>query len=128
MPPASRNSWATVAGWPAYTSRIMGFADAIRLPHPSHALAAHRRAIRDIALESGARDVLVFGSTGRGTDRSGSDLDLLLIDPPAALSGFTLVRLERRIADLAGVPVQLLTIGDLPEAMRARVLAEARSL
>ena len=106
----------------------MGFADAIRLPRPTHALAAHRAAIRDIALESGARDVLLFGSTGRGTDRGGSDLDLLLIDPPTALSGFTLVRLERRIANLAGVPVQLLTIRDLPEAMRARVLAEARAL
>jgi predicted nucleotidyltransferase len=106
----------------------MGFADAIRLPRPSDALAVHRGAIRDIALESGARDVLLFGSTGRGTDLGGSDLDLLLIDPPTALSGFTLVRLERRIAHLTGVPVQLLTIGDLPAAMCTRVLAEARSL
>jgi predicted nucleotidyltransferase len=57
-------------------------AEAIRYPLPRDALAVHRAELRSIALTTGAHDVRVFGSTGRGTDRPGSDLDLLLVDPP----------------------------------------------
>ena len=100
-------------------------AEAILDPMPREALAAHRAELRAIALTSGARDVLLFGSTGRGTDRPGSDLDLLLIDPPRSMTGFRLVGIERRLADVAGVPVQLLTLQDLPADVRDRVLREA---
>jgi predicted nucleotidyltransferase len=100
-------------------------AEAIRDPMPRVALAAHRAELRAIALTSGARDVLLFGSTGRGTDRPGSDLDLLLIDPPRELSGFRLVAIQENLARLAGVPVQLLTLADLPAEVRDRVLREA---
>ncbi|HWT85881.1 MAG TPA: nucleotidyltransferase domain-containing protein [Myxococcales bacterium] len=103
-------------------------AEAILDPTPREALAAHRAELRAIALTSGARDVLLFGSTGRGTDRAGSDLDLLLIDPPRGLTGFRLVAIERRLADVAGVPVQLLTVEDMPPNMRERVLREAAPL
>ncbi len=99
--------------------------EAVRDRLPRAALAAHRAQLRAIALATGARDVLLFGSAGRGTDRSGSDLDLLLIDPPSDLSGFRLVAIEEQLARLAGVPVQLLTPNDLPPGMRERVLREA---
>jgi predicted nucleotidyltransferase len=100
-------------------------AEAILDPRPREALAAHRAQLRAIALTSGARDVLLFGSTGRGTDRPGSDLDLLLIDPPDSLSGFRLVAIQEALARVAGVPVQLLTPHDLSPNVRERVLREA---
>lgn len=98
---------------------------AVMDPLPRNALAVHRAELRAIALESGARDVLLFGSARRGTDVPGSDLDLLLIDAPAGLTAFRLVAIEQRLAKLAGVPVQLLTLADLSADMRQRVLQEA---
>ena len=100
-------------------------AEAIRHPLPRDALATHRTELRAIALTTGAREVRVFGSTGRGTDLPGSDLDLLLVDPPSGLSGFRLVAVERQLTSLAGVPVQLLTVNDLPPEVRERVLRES---
>jgi predicted nucleotidyltransferase len=100
-------------------------AEAIQDPLPRAALAAHRAELRAIALTTGARDVMLFGSTRRGTDRPGSDLDLLLVDPPRGLTGFRLVAIERQLTNLAGVPVQLLTLEDLPRDTRERVLKEA---
>jgi predicted nucleotidyltransferase len=103
-------------------------AHAFRDPLPRYALAAHRAELRVIALASGAREVMLFGSARHGTDRPGSDLDLLLIDPPSNLSGFQLVAIEQRLARLAGVPVQLLTLNDLPPDKRERILREAVAL
>src|ERR1700758_550617 len=100
-------------------------AEAIRDPLPRAALAAHRVELRAIALTTGAREVMLFGSTRHGSDRAGSELDLLLVDPPSNLSGFRLVAIEQRLSRLAGVPVQLLTANDLPPEMRERVLREA---
>ena len=100
-------------------------AEAILDPLPRDALAARRAELRAIALSSGARDVLLFGSTARGEDRRGSDLDLLLVDPPGTMTAFDLVAIERRLAQASGVPVQLLTTSELTPAMRERALSEA---
>jgi hypothetical protein len=67
----------------------------------------------------------VFGSVLHGTDRDGSDLDLLV----DALPGATLLDLgglQDDLESLLGVPVDLLTPGDLPPKFRAKVLAEAQ--
>lgn len=67
----------------------------------------------------------VFGSVLHGTDRDGSDLDLLV----DALLGATLLDLgdlEAELEALLGVNVDVLTPGDLPPKFRAKVLAEAR--
>lgn len=69
----------------------------------------------------------VFGSVLHGTDRDGSDLDLLV----DALPGATLLDLgdlQDDLESLLGVPVDLLTPGDLPPKFRAKVLAEAQSV
>ena len=59
-----------------------------------------------------------------GTDRDGSDLDLL-VDPLPGATLFDLGGLQVALEGLLGVPVDLLTPGDLPLKFRHRVLAEA---
>ena len=67
----------------------------------------------------------IFGSVLHGTDRDGSDLDLLV----DALPGATLLDLgdlQDELQSLLGVHIDLLTPGDLPKKFRAKVLAEAQ--
>ena len=62
-----------------------------------------------------------------GSDLDGSDLDLLVdILPGATL--FELGGLQVDLEELLGVPVDLLTPGELPEKFRDKVLQEARSI
>jgi predicted nucleotidyltransferase len=67
----------------------------------------------------------VFGSVLHGTDKDGSDLDLLV----DALPGATLLHLgdlQDELKSLLGVDVDVLTPGDLPPKFRAKVLSEAQ--
>ena len=66
----------------------------------------------------------MFGSVLRGTDEDGSDLDLLVDALPGATL-FDLGGLQVELEEILGVPVDLLTPGDLPLKFRAKVLAEA---
>lgn len=91
---------------------------------PSAALDAKRAAIRDAAGRFRSANVRVFGSARFGTDREGSDLDLL-VDPLPGATLFDLGGLQVELEELLGIPVDLLTPGDLPAAFRARVLADA---
>jgi predicted nucleotidyltransferase len=62
-----------------------------------------------------------------GTDRDGSDLDLLVDALPGATL-FDLGGLREELERLLGVAVEVLTPEDLPPAFRARVVAEARPI
>jgi uncharacterized protein len=66
----------------------------------------------------------VFGSVVHGTDRDGSDLDLLVDALPGATL-FDLGGLQAKLEELLGVSVDLVTPGHLPPKFRQRVLAEA---
>jgi hypothetical protein len=68
--------------------------------------------------------LLIFGSVLHGTDREGSDLDLLVDALPGATL-FDLGGLQVELEQLLGVPVDLLTPGDLPPKFRNDVLAQA---
>lgn len=81
--------------------------------------------MREAARRFRAANPRVFGSVLRGTDRDGSDLDLLVDALPGATL-FDLGGLQVELEELLGVPVDLLTPGDLPPRLRERVLAEAR--
>ncbi len=59
-----------------------------------------------------------------GTDKEGSDLDLLVDAMPGATL-FDLGGLQDELETLLGVPVELLTPADLPAKFREQVLAEA---
>jgi uncharacterized protein len=92
---------------------------------PSEALAAHRTALRQIVRRHGLLRPRVFGSVVQGTDRDGSDLDLL-VDAPPGTTLFRLGGLQDELQVLLGVRVDLLTPGDLPAKVRERVLLEAQ--
>ncbi|GKX12618.1 hypothetical protein FJMB80203_43050 [Enterobacter hormaechei] len=89
---------------------------------PSVVLDMKRSAVREAVGRFRAANPRVFGSVLHGTDRDGSDLDLLV----DALPGATLLDLgdlEEELKSLLGVDVDLLTPGDLPPKFRAKVLA-----
>lgn len=91
---------------------------------PSVALDLKRAAVRETARRYHTENPRVFGSVLHGTDRDGSDLDLL-VDALPGTTLFDLGGLQVELEDLLGVPVDLLTPGDLPPKLRDQVLAEA---
>lgn len=83
-----------------------------------HLLVRHRDEVLAIAQAYGASNVRVFGSTARGDDAAGSDIDLLVdLDPSVGL--FDLERLQIAIADLLGVKVDV-----VPESILNPFIAE----
>jgi predicted nucleotidyltransferase len=91
---------------------------------PSAALALKRTAVRAAMARFRTTNPRVFGSVVHGTDREGSDLDLLVDALPGATL-FDLGGLQVELEELLGVCVDLVTPGDLPPKFRQRVLAEA---
>ena len=94
---------------------------------PSIALNLNRSAVRETVSRFRTVNLRVFGSALHGTDRDGSDLDLLVDALPGATL-FDLGGLQVELEDLLGVQVDLLTPGDLPPKFRDQVLAEARPI
>lgn len=94
---------------------------------PSEALQKNRDAVRKAAISRKACNVRVFGSALHGRDKDGSDLDLLVDTLPGATL-FDLGGLQVDLEELLGVPVDLLTPGDLPIKFRDNVLREAREI
>lgn len=94
---------------------------------PSVALDSHRMAVQAAARRRNLANPRVFGSTARGTDTSGSDLDVL-VDPLPNATLFDLGGFQDEIEELLGVPVDVRTPGDLPAPIRNRVLSEAKPL
>ena len=92
---------------------------------PSVALAERHDAVRNAASRFRTVNLRVFGSVLHGTDKEGSDLDLLVDAVPGATL-FDLGGLQVELEQLLGVRVDLVTPGDLPVKIRDYVLAEAR--
>ena len=94
---------------------------------PSQTLELHRSAVLEAATRFRTANPRVFGSILYGRDAEGSDIDLL-VDPLPGTTLFDLGGLQIELEELLGVPVDLLTPGDLPMKFRAQVLAEARPI
>jgi len=94
---------------------------------PSIALDIHRDTIRALTSRFRASNPRVFGSALHGTDTEDSDLDLM-VDPLPETTLFDLGGLQDELQEILGVPVDLLTPGDLPLSFRDAVLAEARAI
>lgn len=92
---------------------------------PSVMLDLKRGAVREAAGRFRTANPRVFGSVLHGTDRDGSDLDLLVDALPGATL-FDLGGLHDALESMLGVQVDLLTPADLPPKLRAQVLAEAQ--
>jgi len=91
---------------------------------PSLALEEKRPIVRELPSRFRAANPRVFGSVLHGTDREGSDLDMLVDTLPGATL-FDIGGLQMELEELLGVPVDLLTPADLPASFRDQVLAEA---
>jgi len=91
---------------------------------PSKALQLHRNEVRKLVQRNRAHNPRVFGSVLHGRDTEQSDLDIL-VDPLPGATLFDLGGLQVALQELLGVPVDLLTPGDLPRRSREQVLREA---
>ena len=94
---------------------------------PSDVLRRRVDTIREAAARFHVRNPRVFGSVLHGTDKDGSDLDLL-VDPQPGTTLFDLGGLQVELEDMLGVRVDVVTPGDLPARIRAQVIADARPL
>lgn len=83
------------------------------LVRPSAILADEelRRDLRECLLQHGARDARVFGSTARGEDRPGSDLDIMARFPPG-FDLFDLMEVEAELEGLLGIRVDVVSDDD----------------
>lgn len=91
---------------------------------PSDTLKLHRDAILNVTKRFKVENPRVFGSVLHGTDKNGSDLDIL-VDALPGTTLFDLSGLQYELEELLGVKVDVLTPGDLSFRFRAKVLAEA---
>ncbi len=94
---------------------------------PFKALNLYRDEIRNIVDRHHVRNARVFGSVLHGEDADGSDLDLL-VDPMPTTTLFDLGGLQIELEEVLGVPVDVITPGDLPAKLRDQVLREASPL
>jgi hypothetical protein len=86
-----------------------------------------RQLIRDAVVRRRTANPRIFGSVLHGTDHEGSDIDIL-VDAFPDTTLFDLGGLQEELTEKLGVPVQILTPGDLPVYFRDEVLAEARAV
>ena len=75
--------------------------------------------------EFGVARIGIFGSVVHGTQDADSDIDILVeFDRPTGFVGF--MRLEKRLAELLGMPVDLVTRKALKPHIGRRILQEVR--
>ncbi len=91
---------------------------------PSTAFEQNRDAIKAVIARYPVRNPRVFGSVAKGTDKEGSDLDIL-IDAPRGTTLIHLCGIQIDLEDLLGVPVDVRTPNEFGDKSRAKVLAEA---
>jgi len=84
------------------------------------------RSDTDLLKEYQVRSLRLFGSVVRGEAGPKSDIDILVeFDPGARVGLFHFARLQRRLSNLLGRPVDLVTPDALHEALKERILREA---
>ena len=94
---------------------------------PHEALSQYREVIRAAVAGFPLANPRVFGSVVAGCDTDDSDLDLLVDTLPGATL-FDLGGLQVELEAALGVPVDVLTPGDLPQRFRDSVVREAMPL
>lgn len=94
---------------------------------PSDVLRQKRPLIREVVAQYRLKNPRVFGSVAEGTDREGSDLDLL-VDPSETTTLFDLGGLQDALETELGIPVDVVTPKELHPRFRDQVIAGARSV
>ena len=89
---------------------------------PAAILQENRAMLKDYHVKA----LYLFGSVVRGEDKPGSDVDILVEFKPEARVGlFGLARLQRRLSEILGRPVDLTTPDALHKALKERIIKEA---
>jgi len=95
---------------------------AVKSKEPSTILQENRKILEDHQVKS----LYLFGSIVRGENKPGSDIDILVEFQPGARVGlFGMARLQRRLSEVLGRPVDLTTRDALHKALRDRIIKEA---
>ena len=87
---------------------------------PSQALDRHRDDVTAIIAQYPLENPRIFGSAARGSDTDRSDLDIL-VRLAGDLTYFDLARLERDLAALTGVRVDVRTEGEFSPELLDRI-------
>jgi len=82
-------------------------------------LRSHRKDIKDMGIKA----IYLFGSSARDEARNDSDIDLL-VDFREPVGMFHFLRVRRRLKDILGAPVDLVTKPALREELRDSILKE----
>ena len=90
-------------------------------------IVQHRSAIAALVSKRRASNPRLFGSALNEAEGPGSDIDILVDALPGATL-FDLGALQVELEELLGVPVDLLTPGDISADFRKRVLQQARPI
>ena len=83
--------------------------------------------IRPVLQEAGISRAGLFGSCARGEMNEASDVDIL-VEPPEKFTLFSLSALQRRLENVLGRDVDVVTYRSLHHLLRDRILAEELSL
>jgi len=110
---AQPNIAAYEAGTRTASPRMLERLRSAARPLPRQSLAEHRDELLDLAERFGFTHLRVFGSTARGEDKPGSDLDLLVTRPPG-VGLLTVASFAEAAKELLGVEVDVVTDGGLP--------------
>jgi predicted nucleotidyltransferase len=94
---------------------------------PSIAFEKNREFIREAAQRRKTTNPRIFGSVLHGTDKEGSDIDIL-VDILPGTTLFDLGGLQVDLEEKLGVPVQVVTPLELHRFYRDKVLSEARPI
>ncbi len=92
--------------------------------NPSDIVRLRRDEIRNVVAAHRAANPRLFGSTMRGEDTEGSDLDLL-IDPTPETTLLDVGAIQFALQSSLGISVDVVTPGDLPPRFRDKVVNEA---
>jgi len=92
---------------------------------PSYSFKQHRAAIRQIIRRHHADNARIFGSVLKGTDKEGSDLDII-VDPTPSTTLMDIGAMRLELRNLLGVDVDILTPKSLPDHYREQVLRDAQ--
>ncbi len=91
---------------------------------PSEVLQEHRSEVRDVFARHGLAKPQVFGSVAAGTDTEVSDLDVLF-EPGPHTTLFDLSRARAELTRLLRVEVDLVSVRQVPESTRMKILENA---
>jgi predicted nucleotidyltransferase len=98
---------------------------------PSEAIKGKASEIRRIIESYGFVCPGIFGSTARGEDEEGSDLDLLAtipVDMAGKISLFDIAEMQDELEQMLSVVVDFNVENDMPEACRAKIEVEVIKL